>query len=187
MSKETKKEEKKKAIVKPTQFEVGDYVVAKARVYLKVAAVVDSGLGPMYGMIAPTKTSMGWLSQYELNQDEYFKQDPPLEKYYSIKAGDILRIGSEKNDVYVTVLARAGDSVLLSKAPKKGLAEQMMKLHAFVKDMAEDMGESVEELLGEDEMRELKRMGSQLHSSKIAGEWVSIEWLCLMHWDWIEE
>ncbi len=179
--------EQTKAIVKGTKFKAGDYIVAPNKVYLKVMAAVDSGMGAMYGLVSPNGTDMRWMSQYQLDQDEFERKDPDYTAIKNVKAGDIFKVGQKKDAVYVTVLARVADAVLLSRQPKKGMAEMMLKMDAMLKEMASTMDMEVEDVLDEEELKEFKQMGSQLHSSKIADDWISIEKLCLMNWELVSE
>lgn len=177
-----------KALVKTkaTNFAEGDWITAPGHVYLKVLAVIDSGVGPMYCIFSPkTPNGVGWQSQYQLDEDGMALAEPDFSRFAKLKAGDILRVGTDDEDPYVVVLARAGQAVLLSHVPDKKLASKLMELDKHLKQLADlSDGESIFE---GDDLARIKKMGSQLHSSKIAGDWMDIRQIALMHWEIIEE
>lgn len=177
------------AVQKSTLYKVGDYLTANDRVFIKIIAVIDSGMGPMYGVLTPKHSDhIHWKSQYELDSDNLYRSEPDFAGFKQLKAGDILRIGQdEKSSTYVTVLARVDDAVLLSSTPDKRLAERLLKLDKFMKEATEEIGVELTDFLDEKDLRDFKRVGSQLHASKIVGDWQPVETLALMHWDIIKE
>lgn len=180
---------KASAITKSVKHKVGDYVCAPDRVFIRIVAVIDSGLGPMYGCVTPTHSDhIHWKSQYELDSESLVRGTPNFEGCNQLVAGDILRVGqNEKSSVYVTILARVGEAILLSSAPDKRLAERLLQLDKVMKDVTEDTGLDITDFFDDEDMRNFKRIGSQLHASKIAGNWMPIETLALMNWDIIKE
>lgn len=176
-----------KTIIKSSVFKVGDYIVAPDCVYLRIMAVVDSGMGPMYGVLGPKDAVLHWQSQYQLDSDKMVVGQPPLEQLKSLKAGDIIRAGQRDEANYVTVLARVGDAVLLSSRPNKRLAQKLIQLDKMFSEVSEDTGMNLTDLIDEREMTALKKLGSSLHAAKIADEWLAIETIALMNWELVSE
>lgn len=182
------KEEVKTKVPVKMVCEVGDYIVNNDSVFLLIQSVINDGLGNMYGYLNCKTNKMNWMSQYELDDDDFRKEKPDFERYQKLKAGDILQVGDSKNNAYVTVLSRVGNAVLLSAVPDKELLGQMKMMQHVVKRVSEQLGEDAPEFgLDTATEKRLKKRASQLHSSKIAGDWMSIEKLCLMNWPWISE
>ena len=174
-------------ISKSVKFEVGDWLTAPNVIFLRVCVVVDSGLGPMYGLTsAKHRDSIHWESQYEVDDQKLVKSEPEWEKFNKLKAGDILRQGHAEDRPYLTVLARVGDAVLLSEVPDKAKSDMLLKLDEYIKTVGGEFGVG-HKGLGDQEISTIKKMGSQLHASKRAGDWLDIEFITLMNWELVEE
>lgn len=181
---------KTKAITKSTRHKVGQYLVASDCVYLKVVAVVDSGMGPMYALLNPKSNHLHWESQYQVDNDNMTAGVPEFDKFKALQAGDILKLSngeSDKNTSYVTVLARVDDAVLLSARPNRQLAQRLLQLDKMFSDISEETGLSFSDLIGEEDMAKMKKLGSSLHAAKIAEEWLPIETITLMNWEIVTE
>ncbi len=176
-----------KTKAKTIDFKVGDWITTKNTVFMRIEAVIDSGLGPMYCCTSPRSESVKWYSAYELEDDRFEKREPDFKRFNKIRAGDILKVGHDDNAPYLTILARQGNAVLLSTTPDKQKYQMIKHVEKMMREVSRDEGLDFDEILGEEEKRHLKRMGSQLHASKVAGEWKSIEWITLMNWQLISE
>lgn len=168
--------------LKSTKFKVGDYITAPDKVFLRVIAVIDSGLGAVYLLNNHKSNNNQWESQYELDQDKIAVGQPDFEGASKLKAGDILNLGSPEQTNYATVLARVGDAVLLSQTADKQKANMLLKMDEQIQRMGEEFGKMMGAVLDDDERARIKKMGSSIHASKLAGEWFDVRNIALMNW-----
>lgn len=187
MATEGKKNPATTKVAAGPKFAEGDWITAPGRVYLRIMSVIDQGMGPLYGVWSPRSPEMiKWETQYQLDDDKMVKDEPNFGRFKKLAPGDILRLGQDADkDPYVVILARQGNSVLVSHVPDKRLLGKLLEMEKAMRSMADlEDGQS---FFDDDELDRVKKMSSQLHSSKIAGEWRSIRNLTLMHWEIIEE
>lgn len=179
------------ALAKSTKFKVGDYITASDKVFLKIIAVVDSGMGAMYYLYNPRPDLKGdnyrWESQYELDEQKLVVGVPDYEGANKLQAGDILNLGSPEAVNYSTVLARVGNAVLISQTPDKKKADMLLKLDDAMKEMSSEFGEMASSLLDDEQRAQVKKMKSSIHASKTAGEWWDVERIALMNWQILGE
>lgn len=176
--------EKTKAVAKTTKFKAGQWLVAEGKVFVRIVAVIDSGVGAMYFMYSSKpdlKNPYQWESQYQLDEDKFEVGTPDYAAAQKLKAGDILNLGSPEESNYATVLARVDDAVLLSQTPDKQKADMLLKLDDMMQKMGEEFGETYGGM-DDDDRRKIKKMGSQLHASKAAGRWYDVNVIALMNW-----
>lgn len=178
---------KSTAVVKSTKLRPGDYVTRDDRVFLRILGTIDSDLGPTYACLCPKCADIHWYSQYEMDSDGMTKAEPDLAAYQALRSGDIIHCGHSDDRGYRTVLARAGDAILLSQEPNKHLAQALLKVDKMLKAEMADSDLQLSDILGKDEMHRLKKLGSSLHAAKIAGDWYSVEKLALYNWPIVSE
>lgn len=187
MAKE-KEELKTKKVKEKLILKTGDCIVRKDSIFLKIVGVVNSGLGNMYAYVNCKSGNINWYSQYEIDEGKWEIKEPDFEFYRKhIKAGDIFKVADQDASPYITVLARVDNAVLLSALPQKGALNTLRTFEKAMHMMAEQSGEEMEPMLDAEDEADLRRRSSQLHSSKIADEWMDINKLCLMHWTLISD
>lgn len=172
------------ALKKSTKFKAGDYIVAPDKVFLRIIAVIDSGMGAMYFLVnpRPSSTRYAWESQYELDEDGMEVGEPNFELARKIKPGDILNLGSPESANYATVLARIDNAVLLSNTPDKKKADMLLKMDQKMREMGEELGASLGGLLDDGDRAKINKMRSSVHASKTTGEWWDVDTIALMNW-----
>lgn len=164
-------------------YKIGDFLAAPKTVILEVVAVVDTGAMPVYGFRSPKHNHIQWETSYQVEQDNMKKLTPDFKAYSKIKTGDILKIGggSIEEGVYIRVLARVGDAVLLSEKPQAEKIKKVTKLAEQLSDLTD--GElDIMQALDADDRETLRKMASTTHASKLANEWMYWGTICLMNW-----
>lgn len=172
------------ALVKSTKFKAGDYIVADDKVFLRVIAVIDNGLGAMYALVNPRAKQAGiqWESQYELDEDSMVVGYPDFEAARKLKPGDILNLGASDQANYATVLARVDNAVLLSQTPDKKKADMLLKMDDKMREMGEEFGGAIGGILDDDDRKKINKMRSSVHASKTAGTWWDVDNIALQNW-----
>lgn len=191
-------------IAPQAKYKVGDFVVAKTRVYIEILAVIPGPM-PVYLCATPrtdTKHAAAWQTEFTLDFLGLTKAEPDFARWEALRVGDSIYVEGDaerqRRGHTHYVLARIGRSVLLSNSPmsqkekkqNEDLKRQLDELIEEVEEHGKDMPGlqvSVKMLKGATEsdpgQQEAEAMLTGQNAYKVAGDWYTVRQLALMNWE----